>query len=319
MAEWEEFDPSALFPDELADLLAVTEPLASVLGTALDIMADVVDVAALFVQGFSDAQAAAIAAVQDAINSVVQQLTQTGIYYLVHMAPSYSGILTPAGWTSQVASSLTDYSDPARPILVDPGAYVGAVAVCVVASTYKGMLSDYRGMFDTFGKRIVDAAQIERWPERDDPWQVTGGVGQAPDWGSKKLGDIIPPIGEIAKKMLAFSDSITGAIGGNAIYSAFADQLRDKAALLIGFANTVSALLSSIENMLNWEGAYVLPIYGQGDATWLQSILTDSRGGPWNVSGARYTAGVMFLATGGTSTQVDLLFDLFGLPKEITE
>lgn len=318
MAEWTEFDASKLFPQELADLLSVTDPLVSVLSSALDIMADVVDVAALFVQGFTDPQAAAIAAVQDAINAVVQQLTQTGVYYCLHMAPSYSGKLYPIQWVTQIARSLDDFSDENRPILVDENAYVGAVAVAVTASTYQGLFQDYRAMFDMFGKRVATATQISRWKNRNDPWTIQAGVGQAPDWNSKKLGDIVPPVGELAKKFLAFSDSVSSAIGGSQIYDAFADQLRSKAALLSSFADDVNSILTSIEALLQLEGAYVLPIYGQGDASWVQSILLNSTGGPLDDSQAQYTAGVVFLTTGGTTDQVDLLFDLFGLPKEVS-
>lgn len=318
MTEWEDFDASALYPDELESLLSVTAPLADTLGAALSVMADVVDVASLFVQGFSDAQAEAIKSVQDAINATVQQLTQTGVYYTVHMPPSRSGVMTPASWINQVSESFSDYSDENRPILVDPEAYVGAIAVMVTASTYRGLLQEYRSMFDTFEKKIADASQISRWPNRDDPWVVTSSVGRAPDWGSKKLGDIVPPVNVIAKKILSFSSAITGAASGSTIYSAFAEQLRSKSETLTAFSEEITGLLGSIDELLNWDGAYILPIYGQGDSEWVKSSLVSSTGGPRDLEDSNYTAGVMFLSTGGTTAEIDLLFDLFGMPKEVT-
>jgi hypothetical protein len=234
------------------------------------------------------------------------------------MAPSYSGTLTPNGWISQVGRSLDDFSDEQRPILVDPSAYVSAVVICVTASTYKSLLSDYRSLFDMFGKRVATAAQINRWPNREDPWTTRAGVGQAPNWNSKKLGDIVPPVGELAKAMLSFSDQVSGTVTGSDIYQTFANQLRSKATALEAYSNTVTSVLDTLGSLLQLEGAYLLPIYGQGDSSWVQSVLDGSSGGPLEDSTATYTAGMVFLATGGTSAQVDLLFDLFGLAKEVT-
>ncbi len=315
MAEWIKFDPSLLYPDGVQDILDAADPLVTAFSAALDVMSAVVDVAGLFVQGMSDAQTALIQAVHDVIDAVVVQVLETGVFWTFHMPPSFSGLLSPQSWVNDVALSLGDYSDPNRPIL-PVKTFIGCICVAAAGPTYRGLLSDYRAMFDLFGKKIADAEQIDRWPERDDPWRVTPGVGRAPNWGSKRVSDIVPAMGVLAKKLIAFKDVVALSVEGNDAYSLFAQQLSDKSALLQGWASEIVAFLDLISALVNFEGAYVLPIYGEHDQDSLSAALSGSTGGLMDLEDAEYTSGASFLAVGAASA--DVLFDLFGLPKELT-
>ncbi len=134
MAEWNQFDPSVLFPDGIDTVLSAAEPLVAALGSSLNLLADVVEVASVFVGGMVDPQQALIDAVNEAIDAVVQILISTGTYWTFHMPPSFMAKLTPSVWCSDVARSLQDYSDPKRPILPTP-AFVGGVALVAVSDT----------------------------------------------------------------------------------------------------------------------------------------------------------------------------------------
>jgi len=319
--EWKQFDPTLLFPSSIQDALDSSGviDLANTLGTALDAMSYAIDVASTFIGGFTDIHGALIQSVQDALWAVVQQLLETGIYSTFHMPRSQIATLPPLQFTYDLAMSLDDTFDPNRPILVDPSAYVGAIVICGTTNNYRDLIYQYRSMFETFKKKIADATQIGRWLTREDPWETHVGVGMAPNWSSIKLGEVVPPIGDLAREILSFSDTLTSAMAGQDIYESFAGILSEKADQLREFSEGILAILASIQSMLDWEGAFVLQVYGQGDAAWLQNILTTARGDLYEVENANFTAGAMFLATGGTTAPVDLLMDLFGLPKELME
>jgi hypothetical protein len=118
--------------------------------------------------------------------------------------------------------------------------------------------------------------------------------------------------------MLGFANSISGPVSSSNLYSAFADMLSAKAAYLTNFVSQIEDILNSIALVLNFSGAFILPIYGQGDADWLKEKLMSSQGGPLDVEDANYTMGAMLLATGGTSQPADTLFSLFGIATEVT-
>jgi len=317
-AEWIEFDPSAIFPDEMAALVSAVEDTVDALVPAIQLLADAVRVAALFAQDLVDAQEAVISAMQDAIYQAVQQLTQTGIFWTFHMPVSLAGPIEPYTWLNDLALSFDDRMDPERPILVTP-AFVGAVAVAVTTVDYADLFKQFRALFDLFNKLIASADQVDHWYDDDNPFEVIPGVGKAPNWGNMTLVDVIPPIADLVDLLLSFADSISAARSG--LLDDFADFLDQKAAIFQQIADQIEEILDTLLSLLDVSGAWLLPIYGEFDTEDIKTLLRTAEGGPLGVSGASYTAGVMFLATGGTSSSVaaDALFDLFGLAKEVTE
>ena len=316
--KWQTFSPSDLYPQEVVDLLTELEDVANTLGTALTVLTKAVQVLGDLVSEVTDVYQAVVESIQAAIDSVVQQLTQTGIYSLFYMPTSRVAKLPPASWVSGIATSLDDYSDTERPVLVDPSAYVSMIVVCVTSSTYSDLLSDYRSFFDMLKRNIASALQVSRWQD-ESSFRYVDGVGKEPNWKSIRVGDVIPAIGDLGRIIDAFGRTITTAIAPSNVYSQFADLLGDKAAYLLGIAQVIEDTLEELNALLNIEGAFVLQIYGQGDAEWLQNNLLNARGGPFDVENAEFTAGAAFLATGGTTAQVELLTQLFGLTAETTE
>jgi len=258
---------------------------------------------------------------QEAILAAVQQLTQTGIFWAFHMPPSFSSTLPPWQWLSDLAYSLDDRMDPERPIL-PTRQQVGAIAVVATVEDYADLFRRFRALFDLFNKLIASEDQVNRWVEYDNPFEVVPGVGKAPNWGNQTLSDVIPPLGDLADKLVDFANQITTARTG--LLQDFADFLRTKANILQQIADEVEEILELLVSLLDFEGAWLLPIYGEFNTEELQDLIRTAEGGPLDVEGAEYTAGAMFLATGlvdfqgSTWEAADALFDLFGLPKEAT-
>jgi len=313
MAEWVSFDPSTLYPSDIASLVSSINTTGEAIASALDLAANVVDVAALFVQGFQDAQAVVINTLQSLIASAVQQLTQTGIYMLVNASTSFKATPSFNQWMQALSTSIDDSYDENRPILVDPYAYVGSVTIVGVNSDYFRLMSLFRQLFELFGALVPTSAEILAWPTVGEAFEVIPGVGKAPDWNSKKLSAVVPGIDTLVTTLLGYSNSISAAASASSIYTNFAGQLRDKATLLRAIGATLQAALDTLAGALTMEGAYVLPVYGQGDGDWLQSQWLGATGGPCSVSGDTYCAGISFLAMGGTTAPADALFSLFGI------
>lgn len=313
MAEWIELNPADLFPSSIVDLVEACGTVGDSVATVLEVSADVLDVVKNFVGGYVDPLTSVVSELQDLIASTVQAFTQTGVYVLKHVPLSSKLSSTPSRWLSEVASSLDDIYDESRPILVDENAYVGAAVMLATSRYYKDVMQIYSDMMELFDIVIPSLDQISKWKSIGEEFEVVSGVGRAPDWESKRLIDYIPELGKIADIFVNFSDSISTARTATDLYDAFANQLRDKANVLRSISDTVEALSDSIASKLGFEGAYILPIYGQGDKAWLQGQLVNSTGGPLDLEDANFSVGVVFLATGGTSEPADLLFTLMGL------
>lgn len=312
MAEWQQFDPSKLYPTEIKSLLDSFDKVVTPLSIALEAMADVVGIAAEFVVGMQDANAEAIELLYDQINLVIQQLTQTGVYHLFYHSPSFAHRLPPSTWLSDVANSLNDRMDDRRPILVDPDAYVGAVVVLSCSTTLSGLMTQYNNMYAAFKGTCASLLQIGNWPTPGSPFVVTPGVGQYPNWSSKRLQDVIPGLGDVVEKLYAFMSAIAPAPVSSGLYTAFAELLADKAALLNLVVTKILEVLNIIEIVLNFQGAYILPIYGTGDAAWFRRELLTSTGGPRDLGPEyEYSVGTVFLTTGGTNAAT--LLSMFGV------
>jgi hypothetical protein len=316
-ATWIQFDPSELYPDELASVAEVCQSTAETLAIGVRFLADATRVAAVFAQSFTDLNKALIESTQALIDAAVQQL-QSGIYWTFHIPGSFTQKLTPTRWLSELAYSFDDRMDPERPILPTKQ-FVGALVLCGTTESYPLLIENFRALFDLFNKFIATEEQTQHWQDPGSPWDVIPGIGQAPNWGNMILSDLVPPIGDLVRTLLGFRDQISAASSN--LLDEYATFLDLKADQLEDISNKLDEILQQLENFLNFEGAWLLPIYGEFDTDDIQLILTNSIGGPLDVEGANYTGGCMFLAAGGLDPQTaaDNLFDLFGVPKETTE
>jgi hypothetical protein len=313
MAEWTTLDPQKLLPDSVTELSDACASVGDSMATVLETAADVLDIVKNFVKGYDDALHGIVDTLQNLIADTVQQLTQTGVYVLKHAPPSYKSPTRPRSWLHQVAISVDDVYDEKRPILVDPNGYVGAVVLMATTNDFQDLYRKFRGLLSLFGMLAPTIEQIELWPSAGDEFIVKPGVGQAPDWDAKRLVDYIPKLGEVADIFLNFSDSVSTAATAVDLYGMFADQLRLKAQVLRQIATRVKDIMDEIADSFTFSQVHLLPIFGQGDSEWLKDQIENSTGGPLEAEGAEHSLGVVFLATGATSTPAELLFSLMGL------
>ncbi len=322
-AQWQNFNPLDLVDDEIQDVVTFCMDTAETLGESLQFLADAVGIAATFTQDLVDINKLIIEETQELIYAVVQALTQTGVYWTWYMPPSFTQKVPPSKWLSDMAKSFDDVMDPDRPML-PTRAFVGAVCVVVTGRSWNELFKLFREFFALFRKVIAQEVQTDGWGTLGDPFVVIPGVGKEPNWGSMTLLDVIPPIGDIVRLLLGFADQITAARSG--LLETFADFLSDKADVLLSLSDKFQQILDELESLLQFEGAWILPIYGEFDSGDIQNILQHTEGGPEDLSGMDYTAGVMLLSNGGTTggEAVDPviaagnLLTLFGLPLDLT-
>jgi hypothetical protein len=310
-AEWREFDSAALFPQELADLMGVVASTADVVATAAETLATAAELAAVFAQDFADAQAAIVQALREQVYQVIQQLNSTDVYLTFHLPVSITHRLPPGQWLSDVALSFDDYMDANRPMMPTP-AFVSVIALVSTAGDYGLLLSKLKYLWALLKKFISPDFQRSRWPLPKDPFKVIPGVGAAPNWSRTNLKNVIPPIGKITDKLEAFVKILNTAERG--VLQTFADFLKDKAKILRDFSNTLQSLLDDLLSILDMPSMHMLTIYGEYTGDELKRLIQGTSGGPASDPDAAYTGGIVFLATGGTSspTSADALMSLFG-------
>jgi len=312
MAEWYQFDPLDLLPSYITDVLDQFETVNDILATGLEGLKTAIEILKLFIQGINDLNAAVIEAARQLVTSIVQQLTQTGVYALFHVSPSVSYTLTPRQWLSHVSTSLYDRMDGRRPILVDPYAFVGATVIMATSENLRDLLNDFYNLMELLKNVLGSLGQYGNWKEFGTEFDVIPGVGKEPNWKSVKISDIIPYLNVICEKLISYANAILGPSDGPGIYDKYIEQLTEKIDYLVNFIKSIEDIVNLIAVILNFEGAFILPIFGQGDADWLSNELITSTGGPMDLPDANYTVGGIFLVTGGTTGPMETLFQVMG-------
>lgn len=313
MAEWQQFDPTDLLPTYITDALDEITQANDFIEAGLRGLETAIEILKIFIQGISDLNQIYVDAARALITSIIQQLTQTGVYSIFHVTPSVSKILTPRQWLSQVGSSLYDRMDERRPILVDPYAYVGATVIMGTSENLRDLFDKFYNLMDMLKNLLGKLGQSANWNDIGSEFEVVPGVGKIPNWRSVKIVDIIPYLDVIVEKLISYANSILGPSDASSIYDEYLQQINEKIDYIVGFAKSIEDIVNLISVILNFEGAFILPIFGQGDAAWLINEMTTSVGGPMDVQDANYTVGGMFLVTGGTTAPMETFFQVMGM------
>jgi len=315
MAKWIQFNPAELFPQEISRILESIQALVDILNPLITAASSLLEVVAGSMINAQNAQEIAVQAAYDAIelliNSIIQALTQTGVYKLTYFTPSFSHYITPAQWLSSVGESLFDKADERRPILIDPDAEVGAIIVLATADNLKTLMENFNSFFSLLQGLVASLSQIATWPSYPEEFQVIGGVGKEPNWSSIKIADIIPGLNQICDMIIGMINNLLPPSSSSDLLNAAILILADKIAKLQAFLTKIANVIQIINTIMTFEGVFLLPVRGTGDAAWLSGEWTGSTGGPLEVPNATYTVGGVFLVTGGTDA--DTLFSFFGL------
>jgi hypothetical protein len=271
-------------------------------------------------QDFSSTTEIAIKELYDAVvlllNSFIQALTQTGVYKLTYFTPSFSNFITPEEWLRAVGRSLYDKMDERRPILIDPAAYVGAIVVMATSDNLKSLMERFNNFFRLLQGLIASLSQISSWPTYPNEFQVVAGVGQYPNWSSIKIADIVPGMNQVCNMLIGMINNLLPPQSTSDVLDAAVSLIANKILELQEFLTKIFNVIQTINAILNFEGVFLLPVAGHGDADWLYEQWNSTQGGPLDVENATYTVGGVFLATGGAD--ISTLFSFFGLtlPQE---
>jgi hypothetical protein len=211
-----------------------------------------------------------------------------------------------------VGKSLYDKMDERRPILIDPDAYVGSIIVMATADNLKDLMENFNNFFLLLQGLVASLTQVSSWPTYPDEFQVEFGVGKEPNWSSIKIADIVPGLNQICNMLVGMVNNLLPPQPTSDVLNAAVTLLANKITELQAFLTKILAVIQIISAILSFEGVFILPVAGTGDADWLYGQWNNTIGGPLDVENATYTVGGVFLVTGGTNAAT--LFSFFGLP-----
>lgn len=298
-AKWYPFDPIALLPEEVLNAAEVlNDEAVTILTTILDVAAAALDIAKMLVDAVASAQTAVVMAIYEVIDAIIQTLTQSGFYMLIHYPGSFSTTLTPENWFSVVRNSFDDSNDSNRPILVS-STYLASFTIMGTSESLAPLIGEgFSNVFNAFNGLCASLDQINSWPVPYDPFIVNKGVGQIPNWMGKRFCDFIPGLSDLAEELKSLKGLLAPPSTTSDLFSQFAEILRDKAEIIRGYAEKIQNIIDMISAILGFKGNYVLPVAGTFTKDELLSVWQNSTGGPMDIEGANFTAGITFLAVG---------------------
>jgi hypothetical protein len=333
--QWETIDLSKLYPEFIDQVADAIQVFSQILTSLLELIKDALEFARAFIAYGFDVFELAFTALYDLIFSLIQQLTQTGVYTLYHYTPSFSMYMTPSQWCQDVANSLNDRMDPERPILVDPSAFVCMVCVMTTADNLKELLTTWKSFCAYLGSFAASFfGQLDNWPNPGDPFAIVPGVGNTPNWHAGRLCDVIPFMKQASDFLVGLLDSMRPTNLGltDTIIDQIIAFIEDKLLVMEKWGTKILGIMAIINAILSIEGMYYLTILGGGpdgasDAQSIGNRLISATGGPHDFGKfeddgvtelpeelkkvATYSLGITFLAAGGTTGPKDLLYNLF--------
>lgn len=310
-------------PPGVKELVGIVKPPLNILVALLQVIAKFIEIIKAFLIGIPDPFEALILAAYHALQSIINDILNTGAY-MYYDAPGFTSHqvslaelgLDPepkknfnAGqkgdpapirpvdgfqrWAGRFAASFDDPGDKARPILSD-GASVEAVFIVAAAPTLEALSQ----LMWLLGNLLnIDAFKLafERF-NKDAPDLAKARVGQqsvAPDWDSKKLPDLIPPLKELAKipeMLLGLLLKVQSVLD---LLADLANAIQDKVELLLSIAEVIEEIIALLD-ALQSAGVYILPVATNEGVDGLKRSFVEAGNRP----DGGYLAGVCFLAAG---------------------
>lgn len=310
-------------PPGVKELVAIVKPPLNILVALLQVIAAFVEIIKALLIGIPDPFEALILAAYHALQAIINDILNTGAY-MYYDAPGFTSHeislaelgLDPepkkqfnAGekgdpaptrpvdgfqrWAGRFAASFDDPGDKARPILSD-GASVEAVFIVAAAPTLEALsqliwllgnllnIDAFKLAFERFNKDAADPAK-----SRVDQQSV------APDWHSKKLPDLIPPLSELAKipeLLLGLLLKLQNVLD---LLADLANAIQEKVQLLLSIAEMIEEIIALLD-ALQSAGLYILPVATNEGVEGLKRSFVEAGDRP----DGGYLAGICFLAAG---------------------
>jgi len=325
MSEWQDKTLEELFPSELAAIIDALDTATGLIVTALTAIAAALDAVSQFLVDVADPAAAAIAALRLLIDTMANDLENTGLYQIVVMPEvgpetfaSLKGFAGGIGesiisteftyqqFIGRIVGALDDTSDPHRPNFSE-FANVTGVVVMVGAPSLADLVAILKKLWEVFG--IQDFLNL--WnaydffpPDRTERF----GSGVSPDFTNIRAVDLIPPLASVVDLLRKIVYMLDTALGFLALVKAFAAMLSAKADQLLAIAATIQEIVDLIQTLLDDTGIYVLVIPpGVGGNERLKSELLNS-GDPPPFGSGSWVGGIAWFGGAGAGPALEFIF-----------
>lgn len=323
-------------PPGVGELASILQPPVTAITALLQVLKTFLQILRALLIGIPDPFEALIRAAIAALEAIINDLLNTGAY-LYYDAP---GLTSPrvalaelgldfapskvfrAGekndarppravdgferWAGRFRASFDDPGDKQRPVFSD-GASIEAVFLVAAAPSMAelaqlvwllGNILNIKAFKDALDKFHEDA--------RDPALARVAERSVAPDWHSKKLTDLMPPLRKLAqvpellRGLLSKVQSITDLL------SDLAAAIEDKVNLLLDIATSIQDILDLLD-ALQSSGLYVLPVSTSEGVDGLERAFVEAANRP----PGGFVAGACLLAGGPGLKNAAFLWEMF--------
>jgi len=250
-------------PDVIGAVGTAADTLAGLMGT----LADAIDALAAVVSLFVDPLQAIIAAVINSLQVLVdyiRALLAGGVFFYLDKGSYFAGASPDGlqGFLDRWAASFDDLGDAARPVFAE-GTPVSAMIILTGAQSLPDFADFLQHLAALFGIPSLHWPEGEEPPE-DFPAAIEAKLSTPPDWASKKLGEILPPMETLAQ-------ALEEAIGAFQIPETYANMLEQLAAII----RTKALALNDLATMLQDAADAIIAIT---ESTGMYALTIDANG-----------------------------------------
>lgn len=282
---------------------------AAFLAGILETMAGAIDALSALAEAFTDPVQQAISSLIASLQVLVdwlRGLLNGGVFFYLDKGPYFAGAKADGlqGFLDRWVASFDDAGDAARPVFSE-ATPVSAMIVLTGAQSLPEFSALLRPLATLFGIPSLV------WPEGEEPPEnlpaaVEARLSTLPDWASRRLGEILPPMETLVQ-------ALEEAIGAFQIPETYANMLSQLAAIIRSKAIALSALATMLQDAADAiiaisesTGMYALTVSANGIQQ-LKDAVTLATGQPeWVIE--TWVAGVCLLgATADFGPVVELL------------
>lgn len=323
-------------PPGVSELASILEPPVSAITTLLQVLSAFLGILRQLLIGIPDPFEALILAAIQALENIIKDLLGAGAY-LYYDAPGLTSgqvALAELGldvepakvfragerneprppqpvdnfqrWAGRFSASLDDAGDTERPDLSE-GASIEAVFL-VAAAPNLGALAQLAWLLGNLLNIDAFKRALDRFVEGSSD-QAAARVGQrsvAPDWHSKTLVELIPPLGKLATIPELLRGLLSKVSSVLDLLAELAAALQEKVDLLLEIAQSIQEIIELLD-ALSSSGLYVLPVATNEGVAGLERAFVQATNRP----PGGFVAGACLLAAGPGLADAAFLWEIF--------
>lgn len=297
-ATWQQFSLDSLFPTEVSEAVSLLGDVSGQVAVAAETAATAVEALAAILVDVADPLDSVVGELVETLRNAVGDTLSTGVYFYWDVegwpfGPS-QGLI---GWIARWERSFDDPGDENRPVFSND-AEVGAVLLIGGADS----LGDLMELLKALGELLGIQSFIDAWKRfeagltsNDALEDLTRGVPLAPDWYSVELGEVVPPLNQVARIVNEAIDALARAGGAADLLRDLAAALREKVEALLALSARLQTLIDQLAAILEIGGLYALPIESAAGVEGIKAAVATAGNKPPFRADA-YIAGVCLLA-----------------------